>query len=48
MKGINIYVSLSVAQDLTSFRTKGRPCEWVGPWDRLSLREMPGEVSGEG
>ncbi len=36
-KGINIYVSLSVAQDLTSFRTKGRPCEWLGPWDRLSL-----------
>lgn len=37
LKGINIYVSLSVPQDLTSFRTKGRPCEWVGPWDRLSL-----------
>ncbi len=37
LKGINIYVSLSVAQDLTSFRTKGRPCEWLGPWDRLSL-----------
>lgn len=36
-KGINIYVSLSVAQNLTSFRTKGRPCEWLGPWDRLSL-----------
>jgi hypothetical protein len=36
-KGINIYVSLSVAQDLTSWRTKGRPCEWLGPWDRLSL-----------
>lgn len=36
-QGINIYVSLSVAQDLTSFRTKGRPCEWLGPWDRLSL-----------
>ena len=45
LKGINIYVSLSVAQDLTSFRTKGRPCEWVGPWDRLSLREIS-EVSG--
>ncbi|MGH9475397.1 MAG: hypothetical protein ACRD1C_03585 [Terriglobales bacterium] len=36
-KGINIYVSLSVAQDRTSFRTKGRPCEWEGPWDELSL-----------
>ena len=45
-KGINIYVSLSVAQDLTSFRTKGRPCEWVGPWDRLSLREMPSGKRG--
>lgn len=40
-KGINIYVSLSVAQELTSFRTKGRPCEWIGPWDRLSLRRPP-------
>lgn len=38
MKGINIYVSLSIAQELASFRTKGRPCEWLGPWDRLSLR----------
>ncbi len=42
-KGINIYVSLSVAQDLVSYRTKGRPCEWVGPWDRLSLGEPPAE-----
>jgi hypothetical protein len=41
LRGINIYVSLSVAQDLTSFRTKGRPCEWLGPWDRLSLRDPP-------
>ncbi|MEJ2218322.1 MAG: hypothetical protein P8099_17080 [Gemmatimonadota bacterium] len=41
LKGINIYVSLSVPQDLTSFRTKGRPCEWEGPWDRLSLRDVP-------
>jgi hypothetical protein len=39
--GINTYVSLSVADDLTSFRTKGRPCEWDGPWDRLSLRNPP-------
>lgn len=36
-QGVDTYVSLSVAQDLTSFRTKGRPCEWSGPWDRLSL-----------
>lgn len=40
-KGINIYVSLSVAQDLTSYRTKGRACEWRGPWDRVSLRQLP-------
>jgi hypothetical protein len=40
-KGINIYVSLSVADELTSFRTKGRPCEWDGPWDRLSLQNPP-------
>ncbi len=36
-QGVDTYVSLSVAEDLTSFRTKGRPCEWSGPWDRLSL-----------
>lgn len=36
-KGVDTYVSVSVAHDLTSFRTKGRPCEWSGPWDRLSL-----------
>ena len=36
-EGVDTYVSLSVAHDLTSFRTKGRPCEWSGPWDRLSL-----------
>ena len=36
--GSNIYVSLSVAQDFTVYRTVGRPCEWVGPWDALSLR----------
>ncbi len=46
LKGVDVYVSLSVAQDLTSFRTKGRPCEWVGPWDRLSLREAPQELGG--
>lgn len=36
--GANIYVSLSVAQDLTVWRTKGRPCEWTGPWDALTLK----------
>lgn len=41
LKGVDTYVSLSVADDLTSFRTKGRPCEWIGPWDRLSLRNPP-------
>lgn len=44
-KGVDTYVSLSVADDLTSFRTKGRPCEWTGPWDRLSLREPPSVAS---
>ncbi len=36
--GINIYVSLSTPHNLTVYRTKGRPCEWVGPWDSLSLK----------
>jgi hypothetical protein len=40
-KGVNTYVSVSLAQDLTSYRTKGRPCEWEGPWDALSLRQPP-------
>lgn len=35
--GSNVYVSLSVAEDLTVFRTKSRACEWKGPWDALSL-----------
>lgn len=41
LKGVDTYVSMSVADDLTSFRTKGRPCEWEGPWDRLSLGSTP-------
>lgn len=36
-KGINIYASLSVAEDRNCRRTKGRPCEWEGPWDQISL-----------
>ena len=40
-EGVDTYVSLSLADDLTSFRTEGRPCEWDGPWDRLSLRTPP-------
>jgi len=26
-----------VGQDLVCYRTKGRPCEWTGPWDALKL-----------
>ncbi len=37
MTGINIYVSISTPHDRTVYRTKGRPCDWVGPWDSLSL-----------
>src|SRR5436190_37074 len=37
----NIYVSLSVPQDLTVSRTKGRPCEWSGPWDAITLTPAP-------
>ncbi len=40
-QGVDTYVSMSIADDLTTFRTKGRPCEWDGPWDRLSLRNPP-------
>lgn len=36
-KGINIYVSLSLPSELKCFRTKGRPCEWQGPWDEVQL-----------
>jgi hypothetical protein len=36
--GVNVYVSLSVAQDLEVHRAIGRPCEWIGPWDALNLR----------
>jgi hypothetical protein len=38
--GANTYVSLSVAQDLTVYRTVGRPCEWSGPWDALTLHQV--------
>ncbi len=37
LTGINIYVSISTPHDRTVYRTKGRPCDWVGPWDSLSL-----------
>lgn len=41
LKGVDTYVNVPVAQDVTSFRTQGRRCECVGPWDRLSLRRPP-------
>lgn len=40
-KGVNIYVSIAVPNDLVVYRTKGRPCEWVGPWDAISLSDRP-------
>ena len=40
-KGVNTYVSLSTPDNLTVYRTAGRPCEWVGPWDALSLSRVP-------
>ena len=40
-KGVNTYVSLSTPDELTVYRTVGRPCEWVGPWDALSLLRTP-------
>jgi hypothetical protein len=45
--GSNIYVSLSVPQDLLVSRTKGRPCEWVGPWDAVSLAKPTSKTSME-
>ena len=46
--GVNTYVSLSVAQDLTVWRTVGRPCEWKGPWDAISLRDLVTSSSAGG
>lgn len=51
--GSNIYVSVSVPQNLTVERTKGRPCEWKGPWDAVTLRtagstQTAAESSGTG
>lgn len=40
-KGVDTYVSLSTPDNLTVYRTTGRPCEWVGPWDALSLSHIP-------
>ena len=41
LQGVNTYVSLSTPDNLTVYRTVGRPCEWVGPWDALSLLRTP-------
>ena len=40
-KGVDTYVSLSTPDNLTVYRTKGRPCEWVGPWDAVNLSHVP-------
>jgi hypothetical protein len=40
-KGSNTYVSIAIPEDLAVYRTVGRPCEWVGPWDALSLNSIP-------
>jgi hypothetical protein len=40
-KGVNTYVSLSTPDNLTVYRTKGRPCEWVGPWDAINMSHVP-------
>ena len=34
----NTDAKVSVAQDLAFYFTNGRPGEWVGPWDLLSLK----------
>jgi hypothetical protein len=41
-KGINIYVSVADPQNLIVYRTKGRPHEWVGPWDAIRLQKKAG------
>lgn len=33
----NTDAKVGVAQDLAFYFTVGRPCEWVGPWDSISL-----------
>lgn len=45
-KGINVYVSIGLSQDLTVLRVRGRPCEWVGPWDAIRLQEEAGHHDG--
>lgn len=36
--GINTDAKVSVAQDLAFYFTNGRPGEWIGPWDLISLK----------
>lgn len=37
-KGNSTDAKVAVAQDLAHYFTIGRPCEWVGPWDVVSLK----------
>lgn len=41
MKGTTVDAKVGVAQDLAFYFTKGRPCDWVGPWDLLNLKYIP-------
>ena len=41
MKGTTVDAKVGVAQDLAFYFTKGRGHDWVGPWDLLSLKNVP-------
>jgi hypothetical protein len=41
MKGTTVDAKVGVAQDLAFYFTKGRGHDWVGPWDLLSLKNIP-------
>ncbi len=41
MKGATTDAKVGVAQDLAFYFTHGRPCEWKGPWDLISLKYVP-------
>ncbi|MCX6549777.1 MAG: C45 family autoproteolytic acyltransferase/hydrolase [Acidobacteria bacterium] len=38
MKGTSVDAKVGVAQDLAFYFTKGRPHDWIGPWDVLGLK----------
>ncbi len=38
MVGNTTDAKVAVAQELAYYNTIGRPCEWVGPWDVISLK----------